>query len=180
MNAAVARYNRTAIALHWLVAALIFGGFALGLYMTGLKISPLKLQLYSYHKWIGVTVFALALFRLFWVATHAAPPMVEMPAWQQLAASLTHKLLYLLTLAIPLSGWLMSSAKGFQTVYLGLLPIPDLLGKNEGLGEGLTTLHGGMNWLLAGLLAGHIGAALLHQFVLRDGTLLRMLPARRV
>jgi cytochrome b561 len=173
----ITRYTATPMLLHWLVALLIFSGLGLGFYMTGLKISPTKLQLYSYHKWIGVTVFALALLRIVWAATHRAPAMAAMPAWQALAASVTHKLLYILMLAIPLSGWLMSSAKGFQTVYLGLLPIPDLMLKDEPLGEGLAALHAGLNWLLLALLAAHVGAALFHQFVVGDGTLSRMLPA---
>lgn len=175
----ITRYNAPAMLLHWLIAILIFGGLGLGLYMTGLKLSPTKLQLYSYHKWIGVTVFALALVRIVWAATHKAPPMVAMPNWQALAAAVTHKMLYLLMLAMPISGWLMSSAKGFQTVYLGMLPIPDLLAKSEPLGEALAALHGAFIWLLLALLAGHVGAALFHQFFVGDGTLSRMLPASR-
>ena len=86
-------------------------------------------------------------------------------------------LLYLLMFAVPLSGWLMSSAKGFQTVWFGVLPIPDLLEKNKELGNLLQTIHMGLNLLFVAVIAGHIGAALKHHFIDRDDILKRMLPA---
>ena len=171
-----ARYHPTAIALHWLVAALLIGGFALGQYMTGLTLSPSKLQLYSYHKWIGVTAFLLALARLVWRLAKGTPPAVPMPRWQHLVAETTHRVLYLLMLLIPLSGWLMSSAKGFQTVYFGVLPIPDLLEKNKEIGDLLALVHKSLNLLFIAVLAGHIGAALKHHFIDKDDILTRMLP----
>jgi len=81
-------------------------------------------------------------------------------------------------IAIPLSGWLMSSAKGFQTVYFGVLPIPDLIGKDPDLGNLLKTVHVSLNFLLLALVAAHAGAALKHHFLDRDATLRRMLPGR--
>lgn len=77
---------------------------------------------------------------------------------------------------MPLSGWLMSSAKGFQTVYFGVLPIPDLLAKNADLGERLEVLHEVLNTSLLAVVTLHVAAALKHHFVDRDGVLLRMLP----
>ncbi|MHB0986713.1 MAG: cytochrome b [Sulfuricella sp.] len=177
-----ARYTRTAVALHWLAAILIFAAFPLGLIMSDLPLSPLKLKLISYHKWLGVTVFLLAAARLAWRATHTPPPLPEaMPAWQQRAASGLHFLLYLLLFAIPLSGWLMSSAKGFQTVYFGVLPLPDLIGKDKALGDALKEVHEMLNYGLLALVSAHVAAALKHQFIDRDGILARMLPflARR-
>src|SRR3546814_18011189 len=86
-----------------------------------------------------------------------------------------HRLLYLLLFALPLSGWLMSSAKGFQTVYFGVLPIPDALSKNAALGAALTSVHVALTWLLLGLVSVHVLAALKHQLVDRDTVLWRML-----
>jgi cytochrome b561 len=175
-----AHYTRPAIALHWLIALIVFVLFPLGLYMSDLPVSPAKLKLYSYHKWAGVTVFALALLRVWWRATHAAPPLpASMPRWQQALARGTHHLLYLLLFAVPLSGWLMSSAKGFQTVYFGVLPIPDLLAKNKELGERLEVVHMLLNYTMAALVAAHVAAALKHHFADRDDTLTRMLPIFR-
>lgn len=171
------RYTPTAIGLHWAVALLIFAAIPVGLYMVELPLSPTKLKIYSYHKWVGVTIFLLALARLLWRATHPAPPMPKsVPRWQQALAGATHILLYLLMVAIPLSGWLMSSALGFQTVYLGVLPLPDLLEKDKLLGEQLKFLHMFLNYTLAALVLMHIGAALKHHLIDRDDILTRMLP----
>ena len=170
-------YTATAKALHWLMALLLFGLLALGFYMQDLPLSPQKLQLYSWHKWAGVTVFLLVLFRLAWRVTHRPPALPDhMPKVMQLAAHAGHALLYLLMIAIPLSGWLMSSAKGFQTVWFGILPIPDLVDKNKELGDLLQTVHESLNWLLVAVIAGHVGAALKHHFIDKDDILTRMLP----
>jgi cytochrome b561 len=174
-----AQYTGTAKALHWVIAALILGLLGLGFYMQDLPLSPRKLQLYSWHKWAGVTVFALALLRLAWRAGHRPPALpVHMSRLERLAAHAGHGLLYLLSLAVPLSGWLMSSAKGVQTVWFGVLPLPDLLKKDEALGDLLQTAHLGLNLLLLALVLVHIGAALKHHLIDRDEVLSRMLPGR--
>jgi len=80
--------------------------------------------------------------------------------------------------AIPLSGWLMSSAKGFQTVWFGVLPLPDLLGKDKALGDLLQTVHMGLNFTLVAVLLAHVGAALKHHFIDKDDVLTRMLARR--
>jgi cytochrome b561 len=168
------RYTRTAIALHWLMALLIFSAFPLGVYMHDLPLSPTKLQLFSYHKWLGITILLAAAARLAWRVTHPAPAMLDMPRWQQVAAHGIHHLLYLLLFAVPLSGWLMSSAKGFQTVWFGVLPLPDLVGKNKELGDLLKELHEMLNFGLLLLVGAHVAGALKHHFVERDDTLRRM------
>ena len=173
------RYTRTAMSLHWLIALMLFGMFAFGLYMVELPLSPQKLKFYSYHKWAGVTVFLLVLARLAWRITHRPPALpAGMPAWQVKAAKAGHHLLYLLMVIVPLSGWLMSSAKGFQTVWFGVLPLPDLLAKDEALGEALLLTHRLLNWFFMLVVAGHVVAALKHHFIDRDGLLSRMLPGR--
>ena len=98
----------------------------------------------------------------------------------RLAAHLGHLALYVLMLAIPLSGWLMSSAKGFQTVWFGVLPLLDLIGRNLELDKQLSTLHLGLNVALLVMVAGHLLAALVHQHVQKDGTMYRMLPIARL
>lgn len=177
MNASAKRYTGIAIALHWLIALAILGTFLLGQTMTELQLSPLKLKLYAYHKWIGVTIFLLVLARLAWRLAHRPPaPPVSMPAWQQCAATIAHIVLYALTLSIPISGWLMSSASGFQVVYLGVIPIPDLLTKNKELADQLKDVHEALNWLMVVVIALHVAAALKHHILDRDDVLHRMLP----
>ncbi|HQR04168.1 MAG: cytochrome b [Proteobacteria bacterium] len=170
------RYTGTAITLHWLIALGIAGAFSVGLYMHELPLSPWKLKIYSWHKWAGVTIFLLAVLRVLWRLTHRPPVPVPMPRWQHLVAEGTHRLLYVLILAVPLTGWLMSSAKGIQTVYFGVLPIPDLLAKNTDLGDQLKEVHETLNWVMAFLVGGHVLAALKHHLIDRDDTLRRMLP----
>jgi cytochrome b561 len=99
-----------------------------------------------------------------------------MPEWQRRAAATTHVLLYALMLAIPLSGWLYSSATGVSVVYLGVLPLPDLVPKGKALAAILKVLHVTLNYTLLALVILHAGAALKHHFVDRDGVLARMLP----
>jgi cytochrome b561 len=92
------------------------------------------------------------------------------------AAGGLHLALYALMFLIPLSGWSMSSAKGFQTVWFGVLPLPDLLDKDVALGERLQQVHLTLNLLLLLLVAGHVGASLKHHLIDRDDILVRMLP----
>lgn len=174
------RYTGVAIGLHWLMAVALVGAFAMGLYIQELPFSPAKLRLISYHKWAGVTIFAVLLFRLFWRLTHRPPALpAAMPVWQKQLARATHDALYLLMFVIPLSGWLMSSAKGIPTVWFGLVPLPDLLEKNTELGDLLKQIHLLLNLALVGTVIAHAGAALKHHFIDRDDILTRMLPARR-
>lgn len=176
---AVQRYSNTAISLHWLMALLIFAGWGLGVYMHDLPLSPSKLRYYSWHKWMGVTIFILAILRVGWRAAHPTPgPLPHGRRWQVQAARVSHALLYVLMLIIPLSGWLMSSAKGVPTVYFGVLPLPDLLAKDKALGEVLAEVHEWLAYGLALVVVIHIGAALKHHFIDRDGLMGRMLPRR--
>ncbi len=171
------RYTFAAIALHWIVAALIVANLAFGLYTVNLPLSPQKLKLFSYHKWIGMTVLLLAAARLLWRATHAPPALPEsMKPWEKRAAHAAHVALYVLFFAAPLSGWLFSSATGFQTVYLGVLPIPDLLAKNKEVADILKVAHHWINYAMAAVIVLHAGAALKHHLIDRDEVLARMLP----
>ena len=169
------RYSTPAIVLHWLVALLIFVAFPLGLYMADLPLSPERLRLFSYHKWIGITVLMLASLRAVWRVTHTPPPLPEdMPVWQRNSSRIVHGLLYLLIFAIPVSGWLMSSAEGFQVVWFGVLPLPDLIGKNKELGELLGEVHETLNYTMLALVSLHVAAVVQHQFVERRPFLQRM------
>lgn len=173
------RYSSISIMLHWLIALMIFCAFPLGLYMADLPLSPQKLQYYSWHKWAGVSIFVVVLIRIFWRIGHPPPVAVPMPGWQQLASGAVHYMLYLLMVIIPLSGWLMSSAHGFQTVWFGVLPLPDLLEKNHDLAETLEEVHELLNYGMLFLVGLHIAAALKHHFVDKDGLLSRMNPFYR-
>jgi cytochrome b561 len=179
MNVHDTSYTGTAKTLHWLMALMLLGLLIVGFYMHDLPLSPQKLQIYSWHKWAGVSVFLLVWVRLAWRVTHRPPALPDsMPFVMRLMAHVGHGSLYLLMLAIPLSGWLMSSAKGFQTVWFGVLPIPDLVGKDRALGATLQAVHQTLNYLLIVVVAGHVLAALKHHWIDKDNILRRMLPSR--
>jgi len=171
-----ARYTRTAIALHWLLALMILGALVVGLYMTGLPFSPQRLQLYNWHKWAGVTILALSAARLLWRLSHRPPPAPPMPVWQARTAAITHGLLYALFFAVPLAGWAYSSSAGFPVVLFGVLPLPDFVAKDAALAESLKPLHRWLAWALGAVVALHVAAAFKHQFIDRDALLRRMVP----
>lgn len=173
-----AAWTRTTIALHWLIALLMFGAFGLGWVMTDIPgLTPTKLRYYSWHKWLGVTVFALVVLRVLWRATHRAPGLPPaMAAWQRAAAHVTHALLYLLMFAVPLSGYLFSSAANVPVVYLGLVQLPMLIGPDPVLKTILREVHVALNYTLAALVLVHVVAACKHQWLDRDGLLSRMIP----
>ncbi len=174
-----ARYTPTAIVLHWALALLIAGNFALGVAMHELPISPLRLRLVNVHKWAGVVVLALSAARLLWRLAHRPPAPPAMPAWQRRAAQGVHAALYLLFFAVPLSGWAYSSLAGFPVVLFGVLPLPDFVAADRARAEAFRPVHGALAWALAALAALHVAAALKHHLVDRDGLLLRMAPRRR-
>ena len=173
------RYTRTAQGLHWAIAILMLSLVGVGFWMSDLPLSPRKLQVYSWHKWAGVTVFMLAAVRLAWRATHVPPALpASISRANAIVAGAVHHLLYLLMFALPLSGWIMSSAKGFQTVWFGVLPLPDLVAKNAELGEQLEEVHETLAITLLVLVGLHVAGALKHHFVERNGLLGRMWPTR--
>jgi cytochrome b561 len=175
----VARYNPVAITLHWVLALALVGIFLAGSYMVDLPFSPLRLKLYNWHKWAGVSILTLSVLRLAWRITHRPPELPkamvsQMPQWQQWAHHATHYGLYLLFFVVPLLGWAYSSAAGFPIVVFGVIPLPDLVAANKELAETLKPLHGWAAWSLSGLVVLHLVAALKHQFINRDGLIQRM------
>ena len=116
-------YPPLARALHWTTAVLLLALFGLGVSMTRWVPDEQKIRVYSWHEWVGITVFALTALRLMWRLTHRPPP-IDIPAWEKIAAGTVYVAMYLLLIAQPIVGWLMSTAFGFPVVYLGLIPIP--------------------------------------------------------
>jgi cytochrome b561 len=171
------RYGRVAMLLHWLAAALIVAGAALGLTMTELPLSPAKLRYYAWHKWLGITVFLVAAVRLAWRTIASPPPFpASMKPAQARAARAVHWTLYGLMLAIPVSGWIYSSATGVSVSYLNLVPLPNLVPKDKALAGVLLAVHQALNGVLAVGVLLHVAAAVKHQWIDRDGVMSRMLP----
>jgi cytochrome b561 len=173
-----ARYDPTAIVLHWLLGAMILASLAGGLFMTGLALTPTRLKLFNWHKWAGMMILALSAVRLLWRLSHAPPPDLPGPGWQRHAARATHRAMYLLFFAVPLAGWAYSSAAGFPVVVFGVLALPDFVPVDRELAGALKLLHHALAYTLGALAALHVAAALKHQLVDGDGLLRRMWPAR--
>ena len=171
-------YTGGAIALHWAIATLIFGAFALGWTMTRIPgITPDKLRFYSWHKWIGVTVLALTVLRVLWRIMHRPPPLPHsMGIWQRYAAHAGHVMLYMLMIAIPVSGYLYSSASNIPVVYLGLVRLPPMIDPDPVLKLWFRTIHIALDYGLLVLVIGHVTVAVKHHWLDRDGLLYRMLP----
>lgn len=176
-----ARYTLLAIVLHWVLALALLGMFVVGLYMADLPFSPQRMKLFNWHKWAGISVLGLSLLRLLWRATHRPPPLPApvvqaMPRWQSLAHHGTHYALYALFFAVPLIGWAYSSAAGFPVVWFGVLALPDFVGADKALAELIKPWHEISADALALLVLLHVGAALKHQWLDRDGLMARMRP----
>lgn len=172
------RYTKPAVLLHWLIALLIIAAFALGLTMTNIPgLTPTKLKYFSWHKWLGVTVFGLACLRLLWALGHPAPAHPpSMADWQKKAARVSHGLMYILIFAVPLSGYFYSLAAGVPVVYLGVVPLPVFIGPDQELKALLKQVHYACNVTLLIVFFLHILAVIKHQLIDRDRTLQRMLP----
>lgn len=172
------RYTLTAILLHWLIALLIVAAFALGTIMVDIPgLTPTKLKYFSWHKWLGVSVLALACMRLLWRLFNAPPaPPDSLPVWQRQAAHVTHLLLYALIFAVPVSGYFYSLAAGVPVVFLGILPLPVLIEANQTLKPVLKEVHYWLNMSLLAFVVLHVAAALKHHFIDRDQVLRRILP----
>ena len=174
------RWGATSQLLHWTIAALILSIGAVGLAMGELPRSPKWFWVYTLHKSLGLTVLALVLVRIAWrLYAGAPPPVAGTPRWQARLASFTHGAIYVLILAMPLSGWLYDSASGLRPFrWFGLAEVPKLSPPHEALADAMHETHELLFWVLIALVIGHAGAALYHHFVRRDATLARMLPRR--
>jgi cytochrome b561 len=162
--------------LHWLTLLLIVAAYTIGSLLEDMALSPLKLKLYAWHKWVGISVLFLLPLRLLLRVSDRFDHAADLLPWEVRASAVVHAALYLLMVVVPVLGWLASSAAGFQVVWFGVLPLPDLVGKDKALAEVLKELHGGSVNLLVTLVALHVVAALYHQHVRHDGVLARMVP----
>ncbi|MDA8229853.1 MAG: cytochrome b [Magnetospirillum sp.] len=177
MKGEVQSYHPIAKILHWGMAALIIGLLVLGHFMEEIpKGTDLRLEAFTIHKAIGVVALLLALARIGWRLTAGAPaaPASLTPA-EQRVGHLMHLALYVLMIAMPLAGILMSQAGGHPVALLGV-DIPNLIGKDPGLHEMFEDTHGALGWVLAVLVFVHAAAALRHHYQLRDDVMKRMLP----
>jgi cytochrome b561 len=164
---------------HWIMALAILGNGIWGLWMTTMSPSMSKISVYALHKSIGLTVLALFLLRLLWRIVDRAPPDEPAPLWQRWAAHAVHTALYVLIVALPLSGWLYNSLHGYPLQWFKLFSVPALAAKNDDMAHLAHAVHEYLFWLLVLVLVAHVGAAVKHHVFDRDNVLRRMLPFGR-
>ena len=164
--------------LHWSIGLGIIAMLGLGLFMDGMEDSPTKWQFYGWHKSTGIIILGLVLVRIIVRFRTATPPLPRhMKPWQRIASHLSHGILYLLMIYMPLTGWLMSSGGGYDVSVFGSPNLPNLIEKNKELGALFNEMHEIGLWLFVIVISIHAGAALVHHFYYKDDVLLRMLPA---
>lgn len=174
------RWGWVSLGIHWLTVVMILGLVVVGFVMQELPNSPTKFDIYSMHKMFGLTVLGLTVLRLLWRLYAGAPaPVAGTPRWQAAIASLTHGALYLVLLAMPVSGWLYHSASGYpprNLSWFGLFTLPSLSERDAGLRDAALAAHEWLFIALAVIVTVHALAALKHHYFDRDRTLARMLP----
>jgi len=186
MSAAATRYSTVAIALHWVLALLLFGQVAGGLYADQMERGAEKIAIMQLHKSFGITILLLTIVRLGWRLAHPAPPPpADMPVWERRLARATHGAFYVLLLAIPIAGWALVSASPFadsvQTYLFGVVHWPHLpffegVENRRALAGSIGEVHEYLAFATMGLVALHVAAALRHHFIKRDDVLARMIP----
>ena len=184
MSSLQTRYDPVAVTLHWIIACAIIALIPLGFFMGDLPIA-IKFTGYALHKSLGITVLALSIFRVIWRLMNPPPPVPETTKpYERLLAHTAHGLLYFLIVAMPLTGWIFTSATPkFPIVFFWLGEVP-FLPMPEGINLKVThdlfnELHEALGYGAIFLVTLHIAAALKHHFIMHDNVLTRMLPRWR-
>jgi len=173
-------WGAIAKSLHWLLAALIIGQLVLGRIAENAPVSPRKFDLFIWHKSIGVTILLLVLLRLVWRAANRPPvPAAGVAVRERQLAQAGHALLYCLMVLVPLTGWWVSDTSRIPFKLYRIVPLPDFMAPDRDASELAGNVHTALTTALLVVIIMHVLAALRHHFVLRNGTLVRMLPMRR-
>jgi cytochrome b561 len=172
-----ARWGHVAQFLHWLIVVLIIAQVILANIAEDLPIGMKKLAMFARHKSVGITILSLAVIRLLWRWANPTPLLpTTLKPYERVLAGFTHFGLYLLLFAMPLTGWMMTSARGFPVSWFGFFQLPDFVPKNDALYNAMKVTHDTLALALYAIVFLHVAAALKHHFLLKDDVLRRMLP----
>lgn len=169
------RYDAVARLLHWLIVGLVGVQFVLGWTMPDVHRDTQPVGLIAWHLVVGTALLAAMVCRILWRATHRPPPD-ELAQPMRAISWLTHFALYALLVAVPLLGWINASSRAWQVTLAGAIPLPALSSAGSSFGHAMGDVHGVLSWALFALICLHVGAALLHRFILRDRVMQRMSP----
>ncbi|EJW13488.1 cytochrome B561 [Rhodovulum sp. PH10] len=173
------RYDPLIQLVHWLTLAAVVGVFMSGLIMEEMPRGPDKIALVGLHKSVGVVVLLLTVIRLAWRLLNPQPDSIPGAALTQMAARAMHMALYAALVAVPVIGIFMSWAHGRAVDVFGLFSLPPMIEADRALGERLGEMHEFAAWAIIVLAGVHALAAIVHQMVLKDGAIARMLPYGR-
>ncbi len=172
-------YGLIAIALHWLMALILFAMFGLGLWMVELNYYDSWYHDAPYlHKGIGMLLLMTLVFRLIWRMINVRPALMG-AAWERLVALGVHRLHYVLLFALTITGYLIPTAEGVGIDVLGWFTVPALFSFDKAAADLVGLLHLYLAWAVMGLAAMHAAAALKHHYIDKDSTLLRMFGLHR-
>lgn len=174
MNA-TPRYDAVSRFLHWLVVSLVGAQFVLGWTMPDVHRDTQPVGLIAWHLVTGTSLLAVMACRIVWRATHRGPAD-DLAQPLRALSRLTHGVLYALLVAVPLLGWINASSRAWRVSLPGAIPLPALAPVGSSFGHTMGDVHGVLAWALFSVICLHVGAALLHRFVLHDRVLQRMMP----
>jgi len=175
------RWGHVAQFLHWLIVVLIIVQVTLATIADDLPLGVKKLGMLARHKSFGITILGLAVLRLVWRWMNPTPDLPDtLKPYERVLATITHAGLYILLFAMPLTGWMMSSARGFPVSWFGFIQLPDFVPKNKSLYDAMLETHETLAWALYTIVFLHVVAALKHHFMLKDNVLRRMLPFTKI
>lgn len=172
-------WGSAAKGFHWVMAAVIVVQVPLGVAAAAWHVSPTRIELFYWHKSLGVLLLALVVLRLAWRAVNPTPALPgDLPPWERVAARSGHALLYALLVSLPLSGWVVNSAANVPFRAFRMLRLPAIVAPDEALATGFARLHAVLAAALVLMLVVHVVAALRHHLVRKNDVLARMLPGR--
>ncbi|SMG59727.1 cytochrome b [Paraburkholderia susongensis] len=169
-------YGIVARTLHWLTVLLIAAQFVIGWTMPGVHKDTQPVGLIAWHLGVGAALIAVMVLRVVWRLTHRPAPDEALPPLLGVVSGITHFLLYICLLLVPLLGWINASSRGWTVRLAGVVPYPSLSRTGSPFGHAMGDVHGILAWVLFSLIVLHVIAALFHHFVLKDHVLQRMLP----
>ena len=169
------RYTRTAIALHWLIAAIVIAVFAWGWWMQEVPKQPPgpRADAFNLHKSIGLAVLLLMLIRVAWRAAHPPPPLPPMPAWNARLAHANHGVMYGMVFVLTVGGYLGSAWSGYPVKFFGFT-LPSWSGNRPELKDFASVVHLWASWVLLVSVGLHVAGTVKHALVDRNGVLARM------
>ena len=169
-------YGVIAKTLHWLLFILLSAEYVLAEIMPHVRPNTPNVGLVAWHVSVGTAILFFMILRVLWRLTHPVPPLATIPGWQKLISHLTHVGTYLLIIVVVVLGWAAASFEGWNVQLFGELSLPALAAKGTSWAHDAGDVHDFLAYVLLGLIALHIAAALYHYLVMRDKVLQRMLP----